>query len=130
MWEKALQTLAQQVDLNPRSDPYTMQPRIFAQATRARSRVVPDDLRVAGETDIPSGALMVATGINRADLTGLIACPQPCNVQYAAAYCFYHPELTKDAASGESQAENFSALLEYEFENHILATLGYDLRWR
>jgi hypothetical protein len=60
----------------------------------------------------------------------MIACPQLCNVHYAAAYSLYRPPLTSYAASWEFKGNNFSQLLEYEFENQILNALGYDMRWR
>ena len=60
----------------------------------------------------------------------MIACPSSCNVRYSTAYSFYQPELTKYAASWEFDGNNFEVLLEYEFENHILNALGYDMTWR
>src|SRR3989441_11991678 len=59
-----------------------------------------------------------------------IACPAPCNVRFAAAYSLYPRQITKYAASWEFQSDNFSSILKYEFENQILAELGYSLRWR
>ena len=73
---------------------------------------------------------LAATGEQRANPTGLIACPQPCNVRYATAYSLYRPELTKYAASWEFVGDNFNVILKYEFENHILSTLGYNMTWR
>ena len=68
------------------------------------------------------------------DPTGMIACPAPCNVRYAAAYSFYSRDLARYAASWEKQGDelgdSFSFVLEHEFENQILAALGYSLRWR
>ena len=52
------------------------------------------------------------------------------NVRYAAAYSFYSRDLTRYAASWEEQGDSFSFVLEHEFENQILAALGYSLRWR
>jgi hypothetical protein len=74
--------------------------------------------------------LLAQTGVYRADPTGLIACPQPCNVRYATAYSRYAPPRTKYAASWEPQSDNFKLILQYEFENYILSALGYDMRWR
>ena len=62
--------------------------------------------------------------------TGLIACPQPCNVSYAAAYSLYSQNVSRYAASWEFVGNNFDALVQYEFENHILQGLGYDMTWR
>jgi hypothetical protein len=60
----------------------------------------------------------------------MIACPAPCNVRYAVAYSFYNRDLTHYAASWEEQGDSSSFVLEHEFENQILAALGYSLRWR
>jgi len=47
---------------------------------------------------------------------------------------FYSRDLTRYAASwerqGDEQGDSFSFVLEHEFENQILAALGYSLRWR
>jgi len=64
------------------------------------------------------------------DPTGLIACPQPCNMHYAPAYSHYAQPATRYAASWESSESNFDALVRYEFENQILHSLGYDTTWR
>jgi hypothetical protein len=85
---------------------------------------------VSAEPDVAAGVLLAATGLERSDPTGMIACPEPCNVRYAAAYSFYGRDLTRYAASWEDQGDSFSFVLEYEFENQILAALGYNLRWR
>jgi hypothetical protein len=91
---------------------------------------MPHQLRVSAEPDVLASVLLTATGMERSDPTGMIACPMPCNVGYAAGYSFYTRDLTRYAASWESQGESFSFVLEYEFENQILAALGYSLRWR
>jgi hypothetical protein len=85
---------------------------------------------VSAEPDVSSSDLPAATGAKRSDPTGMIACPKPCNVRYAAAYSFYSRDLTQSAASWEEQGDSFTFVLEYEFENQILAALGYSLRWR
>jgi hypothetical protein len=91
---------------------------------------MPHQLRVGATPDVSAIVLLVATGMERTDPTGMIACPEPCNVRYAAAYSFYSRDLTQYAASWEDQGESFSFVLEYEFENQIMAALGYSLRWR
>ena len=91
---------------------------------------MPRQLQVGAEPDVSAGVLLAATGLERTEPTGMIACPQPCNVRYAAAYSFYDRGLTRYAASWEDQNESFSFVLEYEFENQIMAALGYSLRWR
>ena len=92
--------------------------------------VRPRQLRVGAKPDVSSSALLAATGMERDDPTGMIACPQPCNVTYAAAYSVHSLDLTQYAASWEDQGDSFTFVLEYEFENQILASLGYSLKWR
>jgi hypothetical protein len=93
-------------------------------------RAAPHQIRVAREPDVGSGILFGATGVLRTDPTGLIACPQPCNVRYAAAFSKYDLRLTRYAESWEFEGDNFAIILEYEFENQILSVLGYNMRWR
>jgi hypothetical protein len=130
IWAEAQQSVAQQIDLNPlqrlsnnvHSDVRPGDPRALSESPR--------QLLVASEPDVASEVLFAATGKQRTDPTGMIACPQPCNVRYSTAYSLYQPELTKYAASWEFAGDNFSVILEYEFENHILSGLGYDMTWR
>ena len=77
-----------------------------------------------------SGILFGTTGVLRTDPTGLIACPQPCNVRYAAAFSKYDLRLTRYAQSWEFEGDNFAMILEYEFENQMLSAMGYNMRWR
>lgn len=127
---RRLQDLAQEVDLNPlQQSLYDAPADIRPGDTRALS-AMPHQLLVAAQRDIASSVLFGATGVQRPDPTGLIACPQPCNVRFAAAYSLYPRQITQYAASWEFQGDNFSSLLKYEFENQILAELGYSLRWR
>ncbi len=130
IWAEAQQSLAQQIDLNPLQKlPNRASPKTLPGDPRALS-VLPQQLLVAPEPDVSSEIFLVATGQRRSDPTGMIACPNPCNVRYSTAYSFYRPELTKYAASWEFEADNFNVILEYEFENHILSALGYDMTWR
>jgi hypothetical protein len=130
IWTEAQQSVAQQIDLNPLQQlSNNVSPEMRPGDPRALS-VQPHQLLVAAEPDVSSQVLFAATGQRRSDPTGLIACPHPCNVRYATAYSLYQPELTKYAASWEFNGNNFSVILEYEFENHILNTLGYDMTWR
>jgi hypothetical protein len=130
LWAEAQQTLAQQIDLNPLQRlSNNVSPQTRPGDPRALS-VRPHHLLVAAVPDVSGEVLLAATGNKRSDPTGMIACPHPCNVRYSTAYSIYQPELTKYAASWEFTADNFSVILEYEFENHILNALGYDMTWR
>ncbi len=130
IWEAAQQSLAQEVDLNPLQRTFAGSPADIRPGDRRALKVVPHQLRVAPEADVFSTVLRAATGEERNDPTGMIACPRPCNVRYAAAYSFQDPYLTRYAASWEDQGESFNFVLEYEFENQIMAALGYSLKWR
>jgi hypothetical protein len=130
IWKAAQQSIARQVDLNPlQRTLYNAQPDLHPGDSRALD-IQPRRFKVAAQPDVSSGQLLAQVGLSRSDPTGLISCPQPCNVQFAAAYSFHEPELTRYAASWEDEGDNFSTILEYEFENQILAALGYSLRWR
>jgi hypothetical protein len=130
IWKTAQQRVAEEIDLNPVQRVNTsVPPRILPGDPRALA-VEPHQLLVAAEPDVSSVFLFAQTGIQRANPTGMIACPQPCNVRFSTAYSFYQPPLTRYAASWEFSGNNFGEILQYEFENHILATLGYDMTWR
>lgn len=130
LWKTAQQELAQEVDLNPlRQSLYDAPADIRPGDARALS-AMPHQLVVASEPDVNSNVLLAAAGVQRTDPTGLIACPQPCNVRFAAAYSLHSRQITKYARSWEFQGDNFSRILKNEFENQILAELGYSLRWR
>jgi len=130
IWTEAQQSVAQKIDLNPLQRlSNNVPPNMRPGDPRALS-VEPHQLLVAAEPDVSSEVLFAATGEHRSDPTGMIACPQPCNARYSTAYSFYHPPLTKYAASWEFAGDNFNVILEYEFENHILSALGYDMTWR
>jgi hypothetical protein len=129
IWTQAQQSVAQQIDLNPLQVSKNVSPKVLPGDLRALN-VEPHQLLVAAVPDVSSQVLLAATGEQRPNPTGMIACPSPCNVRYSTAYSSYQPELTKYAASWEFDGNNFDVILEYEFENHILNTLGYDMTWR
>jgi len=130
IWAEAQRSVAQQIDLNPLQQlSKNVSPETRPGDPRALS-VEPHQLLVTPEPDVSSATLFAATGQQRSDPTGMIACPHPCNVRYSTAYSFYQPDLTRYAASWEFEENNFSVILEYEFENHILNALGYDMTWR
>lgn len=130
IWQAAQDSIAYQVDLNPLQRSSFGAPADIRPGDRRALEIMPHQLRVDAEPDVSSSDLLAATGVERSDPTGMIACPKPCNVRYAAAYSFYSRDLTQYAASWEEQGDSFTFVLEYEFENQILAALGYSLRWR
>lgn len=129
-WKAAQEGLAQEVDLNPLERSSSGAPADILPGDARALEVMPHQLQVSAEPDVSASALLAATGLERSDPTGMIACPEPCNVHFAAAYSFYGRDLTRYAASWEDQGDSFTFVLEYEFENQILAALGYSLRWR
>ena len=130
LWKQAQQNLSQQIDLNPlQQEMNDAAPDIHPGDSRALN-VSPKQLLVTAQRDVSSSVLFAATGTTLPDPTGLIQCPQPCNVTYAPAYSLYAQPSTNYAASWEFNGTNFDVLVEYEFENQILKSLGYDLRWR
>ena len=130
LWTTAQQNLSQQIDLNPLQQQVTGAPPNLVPGDPRALNVSPSHLMVASQADVSSSALLAATGMNRPNPTGLISCPQPCNVQYAPAYSLYAQPTTRYASSWENSGNNFDTLVEYEFENQILHTLGYDMTWR
>ena len=130
LWKAAQTTLSRQIDLNPLQRQFSsVAPDLLPGDARAFG-VSPRQLVVSSQPDVTSSALYAATGTKRPDPTGLIVCPQPCNVSYAAAYSLYSRPASHYAASWEFTGNNFDALVQYEFENQILKTLGYEMRWR
>lgn len=130
IWTEAQHGVAQQIDLNPLQQVSNHVSADIRPGDPRALSVEPRQLLVAAEPDVSPEILLAATGERRANPTGMIACPQPCNVRYSTAYSFYQPELTKYASSWEFSGNNFDVILEYEFENHILSALGYDMTWR
>jgi hypothetical protein len=130
LWQAAQSELSKQIDLNPLQRVLThVPPQVLPGDPRVWS-ISPHQLLVSSQPDVSAESLRASTGMDRADPTGLIACPQPCNVHYAPAYSLYVHPVTRYAASWESSENNFDFLVQYEFENQILKVLGYDVQWR
>ena len=130
LWQAAQYELSQQIDLNPLQRALThVPPQVLPGDPRVWS-ISPHRLLVSSQPDVSAASLYTSTGMNRADPTGLIACPQPCNVHYAPAYSLYTEPASRYAASWEPSENNFDFLVQYEFENQILKVLGYDVQWR
>ena len=130
IWQAAQQTLAQQIDLNPLQQTLSGAPAQTLPGDPRAPSIQPRQVLVAAVPDVSSAVLAAVANVQRPDPTGLIACPAPCNVRYAPAYSIFVQPATMYAASWEAQPQNFKALVHYEFENHILYALGYDMRWR
>ncbi len=84
LWKAAQQNLSQQIDLNPLQRTLNnASPHLLPGDSRVWN-VSPRQRVVSSQADVSSTALYAATGTNRQDPTGLISCPAPCNVNYAA----------------------------------------------
>jgi len=130
IWTAAQQNLSEQIDINPLEQLFNGAPAHLLPGDARVWKVSPRQLVVASQADVSSVEFYAATGNQRSDPTGLIACPQPCNVHYTAAYSLFREPITRYAASWEPSEISFDDLLTYEFENQILNELGYDMRWR
>jgi hypothetical protein len=129
IWSLAQKSVANQINLNPVQQTVGNAPPDILPGDSRSLSVMPHQLTVAPQPDIASSVL-AASGIHRPDPTGMIFCPQPCNVGYTTAYSHYDPAATIYASSWESSENSFRDILEYEFENQILFALGYDMTWR
>ena len=79
LWRAAQQSLSQQIDLNPLQRTLSNVPaQILPGDTRAWN-ISPPQLTVSSRPDVSPPVLFAATGVNRTNPTGLIACPQTCN---------------------------------------------------
>jgi hypothetical protein len=85
IWAEAQQSVTEKIDLNPLQRLSQNVPQNMCPGDRRALEVEPDQLLVAPEPDVSSAVLLAATGEQRANPTGVIACPQPCNVRYATA---------------------------------------------
>src|SRR5260370_1876019 len=130
LWKAAQQSLSQQIDLNPVQRTLNNAPADIHPGDSRVWSISPRQLVVSSQPDVSSSVLYAATGASRQDPTGLIFCPDPCNVAYAAAYSPYAQPVSRYAASWEFSANNFDLLVKYEFENQILKALGSDMQWR
>jgi hypothetical protein len=131
IWTAAQQSVATRIDLNPlerQTNPDAVEN--ILPGDRRALKIQPRQVEVANEPDVKSSLLLSQTGVQRDDPTGLIACPKPCNVRFAAAYSWYGPSMTKYAQSWDGQGHNFDLILQYEFENQILFALNYEMKWR
>lgn len=130
VWTTAQQSLSEQIDLNPLQQQRTNAAPVILPGDARALNIKPRQLVVSSAPDVSAAVLYQATGTTRGNPTGLILCPQPCNVDYVPAYSLYAPATSRYAASWEFSGDNFDLLMQYEFENQILKALGYDMTWR
>jgi hypothetical protein len=104
IWKAAQETLAQEIDLNPLQRSFAGAPADIRPGDARALKVAPRQLRVGSKPDIASSVLLAATGLDRDNPTGMIACPQPCNVRYAAAYSVYNQNSPNMRPPGKTRA--------------------------
>src|SRR5438552_10683152 len=115
LWRAAQKSVSQQVNLNPLQQQLSAAaPELLPGNVKSWS-VSPHQLVVSPQPDVTSVALYAAIGSRRSDPTGLILCPQPCNLRYAPAYSVYVMPATRYAASWEFAGNNFDLLVQFEF---------------
>jgi hypothetical protein len=104
IWKAPLESVDQEVDLNPLQRSSSGSPADIRPGDPHALGVMPHQLRVSSEEDVSASALLAASGLDRSDPTGMIACPEPCNVRFAVAYSFYSRDLTRYAPPGKTKA--------------------------
>ena len=132
VWKAAQESLAQEVDLNPLQRSSSGAPADIRPGDPRALDVMPHQLKVSAEPDVTALDLLVATGMERSDPTGMIACREPCNVRYLCRLRIRSTAgtLPDTPLHGGSRATVFPLCWSMKFENQILAALGYSLRWR
>ena len=129
LWHQAQQNLSQQIYLNPfQHDLYGTAENLLPGDSRALS-FNPRLITVQVFPDLTSAQLL-AYGIDRPEPTGMIVCPQPCDGRVAPAFSTPARYYTRVAASLERHEADWDYSIVYEFENHILYGLGYNISWR
>jgi hypothetical protein len=91
----AQQNLSKQIDLNPLQQSSAGADPNLLPGNPLALEVQPRQIEIDAEADVSSAALSAATGVQRADPTGLIPCLQPCAVRYAPAYSVYEKPATR-----------------------------------
>jgi hypothetical protein len=107
LWRAAQQTLSQQIDLNPLQRTESGASANILPGDQRDWGVQPRQIEVSSAPDVASAVLYAATGASRADPTGLISCPTPCNLNYAPAYSVYLHPVSRYAASWEFFRKQF-----------------------
>ncbi len=129
LWHQAQQNLSQQVYLNPVQNALYGTPEYLLPGDSRALRFNPRMITVKVIPDLTSAQLLVY-GVDRPAPTGMIYCPQPCDGRVAMAFSNPAHYRTHVAASWEHNEPEWDYITVYEFENHILYGLGYDIPWR
>jgi hypothetical protein len=129
LWHQAQQDLSQQVYLNPVQHALYGTPENLLPGDGRALKFNPRMITVQVLADLTSAQLLVY-GVDRPAPTGMIVCPQPCDQRVGMAFSSPSRYRTNVAASWERNEPQWDYIIVYEFENHILYGLGYDIPWR
>jgi hypothetical protein len=129
LWHQAQQNVSQQVYLNPVQHVLYGAPEVLRPGDSRALKFNPRMITVQVVADLTSAQLSVY-GVYLPAPTGMIVCPQPCDQGVAMAFSSPPRRSTHVAASREHNESEWDYIVVYEFENHILYGLGYDISWR
>ena len=128
-WHQAQQNLSRQVYLNPVQHIVYGVPEVLLPGDSRALKFNPRMITVRVVADLTSAQLSVY-GVDLPAPTGMIVCPQPCDQGVTMAFSSPPRRSTYVAASREHNESEWDYIVVYEFENHILYGLGYDVSWR
>jgi hypothetical protein len=120
LWHQAQQDLSQQVYLNPVQHILYGTPEDLLPGDSRALKFNPRMITVKVIADLTSTQLL-AYGMNL---------PQPCDQRVGMAFSNPAQYRTHAAASWEHNEPEWDYIIVYEFENHILYGLGYEIPWR
>jgi len=129
LWHQAQQNVSQQVYLNPIQNALYGIPEDLLPGDSRALNFNPRLITVQVIADLTPAQLLLY-GVDRPMPTGMIVCPQPCDGRVAMAFSSPPQYRTHVAASWEHNEPEWDYIVVYEFENHILYGLGYDIPWR
>jgi hypothetical protein len=129
LWHQAQQDVSKQIYLNPVQHSLYSTPEDLLPGDSRALNFNPRMITVQAFPDLTSAQLL-AYGVDRPEPTGMIVCPQPCDGRVAMAFSTPAKYRTHVAASWEHIEPEWDYIIVYEFENHILYGLGYDMSWR
>jgi hypothetical protein len=129
LWHLAQHNLSQQIYLNPIEHVLYGTPEVLLSGDSRALNFNPRMITVQVYPDL-TAAQLLAYGVERPAPTGMIVCPQPCDGRVGPAFSTPAKYFTRVAASWESNDPEWTLIIVYEFENHILYGLGYDTSWR
>ncbi|SPE21722.1 exported hypothetical protein [Candidatus Sulfotelmatobacter sp. SbA7] len=129
LWHQAQQNISQGIYLNPIQHLLYGTPQDFLPGDARALNFKPRMISVRAVPDLTSAQLLVY-GVDRPQPTGMVVCPQPSDERVATAFSTPSQHRTHVAASWEHKEPDWDTIVVWEFENHILYGLGYDISWR